>query len=780
MSVSTDLELLLARIVEHHTATGVLLPVEEVVADRPELAGSLAELVRNYLAVMDALDGGLAPTSPLSASARTSAADTRQETGPLVIDGFRMVERLGAGGMGEVYKLQDLKLDRVVAAKVIRRQIGQAIGLTEFLREARSLALFSDPRVVRIFEYREAADPPVIIMEYVEGFELGRLGPSLEFRQRARILREICEAIHHAHSLGIQHRDLKPSNIMLDGRLEPKILDFGLSAGDPTSGHLRGTVQYIAPEQLDPSQPIDGRTDVYALGVILYELLTGVVPYFGATQDIVIDAIRRGQPRLPVEIDARVPQPLQAIALKAMERRPADRYPSAREMSIDLGRYLDGLPVTARPSQYGSTLQARVTPHLDQIAEWQRLNLIYPHEAARLQAVYRQLEAREDDWIVASRSLSYSQILLYLGAFLLFAGSLFYFLVHRVHKAVSGLAWAFVVLGVPFIGLNVAGRWLYRREHRAVAVAFYLAGVSLLPLFLLIWFYETGIWVVPPETAGQFFSDGSVSNRQLQVTVFVACLWSGWLALNTRTAALSSVFTLLVLIFAFAILADFGLRDWLTDGQFDRLALRLWPVVVAYAVLGAFFERRQSPWFARPLYVAGAITLIAVLDLLAIDGRMFHYLGLSLKNLQPAGVSNPTLLDTMAALTLNGLSFYAVASVVERGGTHVMTPAAQLLFVVAPFSMLEPLAYLCETGEYSFRIDWLYLAFALGIAMLSRQRQRKSFYYAGLVNTGFALYLIAYHRQWFDNVGWAIAIVAAGLLSLLAGFLFDARRRGGR
>jgi serine/threonine protein kinase len=778
VSVSTDLEVLLARIVEHHTATGVLLPVEEVAADRPELAAALADLVRNYLALMDALDGGLAPTTSVAAHAASS--DIKATTGPLVIDGFRTIERLGAGGMGEVYKLQDLKLDRVVAAKVIRRREAQAMGLAEFLREARSLALFSDPRVVRIFEYREAADPPVIIMEYVEGFELGKLGPSLEFRQRGRILREICEAIHHAHSLGIQHRDLKPSNIMLDGRLEPKILDFGLSEGDPTSGHLRGTVQYIAPEQLDPTQPIDGRTDVYALGVILYELLTGVVPYSGATQEDVIGAIRRGQPRLPVEIDTRVPEPLQAIALKAMERRPADRYPSAREMSIDLGRYLDGLPVTARPSQYGSTLQARVSPHLDQIAEWQRLNLIYPHEATRLQTVYRQLEAREDDWIVASRSLSYSQILLYLGAFLLFAGSLFYFLVHRVHKAVSGLAWPFVVLGVPFIGLNIAGRWLYRREHRAVAVAFYLAGVSLLPLFLLIWFYETGIWVVPAETTGQLFTDASVSNRQLQITVFVACLWSGWLALKTRTAALSSVFTLLVLIFAFAVLADFGLRDWLTDGEFDRLALRLWPVVAAYAALGGIFERRRSPWFARPLYVAGVIMLIVVLDLLAIDGRMFHYLGLSLKNLQPADVSSPTLLDTMAALTLNGLTFYAVASIVERGGTDVMTSAAQLLFICAPFSMLEPLAYLCETGEYSFRIDWLYLAFALAIALLSRQRQRKSFYYAGLVNTGFALYLIADHRQWFDNVGWAAAIVAAGLLALLAGFLFDTRRGRGR
>ena len=126
-----------------------------------------------------------------------------------------------------------------------------------------------------------------------------------------------------------------------------------------------------------------------------------------------------------------------------------------------------------------------------------------------------------------------------------------------------------------------------------------------------------------------------------------------------------------------------------------------------------------------------------------------------------------------ANLTRAAHTFYAAASLVERRGTDVTTPAAQFLFVVAPFSMLEPLAYLCQTGEYSFKVDWLYLAFALGIALLSHKRQRKSFYYAGLVNTGFALYLIALHRQWFDKFGWAAAIVAAGLIALLAGFLFD-------
>ncbi len=144
-------------------------------------------------------------------------------------------------------------------------------------------------------------------MEYVEGFELGRIGPSLEFRQRARVAARGLQAIGHAHGLGLQHRDLKPSNIMVDAQLSPRILDFGLSGGDPRAGHLKGTLQYVAPEQLEPSQPIDERTDIYALGVILYELLCGRPPYTG-TSDEIVTGIQRGQPSLPIELAIDVPE----------------------------------------------------------------------------------------------------------------------------------------------------------------------------------------------------------------------------------------------------------------------------------------------------------------------------------------------------------------------------------------------------------------------------------------------------------------------------------------
>jgi serine/threonine protein kinase len=770
----SDLETRLAEVVLYHQRHGVLPPLDGIVADRPDLAGPLRALAERYLRLSSGLDVGLV------GGAETDPAEPPRAWPS--IEGFRTVERLGAGGMGEVYKLQDLTLDRFVAAKIIRRDRGPRIaaGLDTFLREARSLALFSDSRIVQIFECRLEADPAVILMEYVDGFELGRVGPSLEFRQRARIMQDICDAIERAHALGIQHRDLKPSNIMLDAALSPKILDFGLSDGDPQRGHLRGTPYYFAPEQLDPTQPIDARTDVYAMGVILYELLCGAVPYDGPDTADLLAAVRTAQPRLPVEIDPRVPEALQAVALKAMERRPEDRYQSARGMGQDLDRYLEGRPVVARPTQYATTLGTRVRPHLDQIGEWLRLRLIYPHEAARLASAYVALDRREDDWILAARSLSYSQIALYLGAFFLFAGSLFYFVAHRVYQTASGMAGPIVVLGLPFAGLNLAGRALYRREHRAVGVAFYLAGVSLLPLFLLIWFQETNIWMAPDGSINQFFTDGWISNRQLQATVLVACAWAGWLALRTKTGALSTVSTILVFLLALAVLADLGLRDWLENGDFDRLSLRLWPLVPVYGAAAYAFERRGRSWFAGPGFVASAIVLVLVLDLLAFNGRMFHYLGISMAPLQPAAVEDPTLLPTLAALTLNGMAFYVVALLIERVGSAAMEPATQLLVTIAPFSMLEPLAYLSETAAYSQRFDWMYLTLAVGIAIASHQRQRRSFYYAGLVNAGFALYLIALHHEWFERAWWGTALVVTGLVALALGLLLDARQRRAR
>jgi hypothetical protein len=446
-------------------------------------------------------------------------------------------------------------------------------------------------------------------------------------------------------------------------------------------------------------------------------------------------------------------------------------------MALDLHRFIAGRPVLARPSVYASTLGSRTGAHLQHVTEWLQLRLIHPHEADRLRRAYATLDARDEDWIVESRALSYTQISLYLGAFLLVCGSLFYFVANRWYHAVEGIARPLAVLGLPFIGLNFAARHLYRRDHKVVAVAFYLAAVAMLPLLLMILFDETGFLVAPRGAPNQLFPDGSVSNHQLQVTTLVACLWCAVLALSTRTMALSTVFAMLAFVFGVSVAADFGLRSWIEDYRWDLLALHLSPLVAMYVVLGAAADRLGRAWLSRPLYRGAALLLMVLLELLAQNGRMFHYLGVSLQAWQPAKVGDPQLLDTVAAMTLNAFVFYGIAAVSRTRGTELMAGAAGILFAVSPFAGLQPLALLARTGEYSLRYDWIYLGLALAVTLLSERRQRKSFYYAGLLNTGGALYLIAEHRHWFDRPSWGVVLIVAGLLALAAGFVLDRRSR---
>ena len=273
------------------------------------------------------------------------------------------------------------------------------------------------------------------------------------------------------------------------------------------------------------------------------------------------------------------------------------------------------------------------------------------------------------------------------------------------------------------------------------------------------------------------FQDGSVSNRQLQVTVLAAAVWSGWLALRTRTAALSTVFGVVGFLFTLAVLADLGLRDWIEQTRFDRLALHVLPLVAAYAVLGQAAERSGRGWLARPLFAGAVLVFVLALELLTLEGRAFEYLHLSMRRFQRPDVSDPLLLDTLTAMTIAGVVFYLTARAIARHGSDLKSRAAWILFSLSPFAMLAPFAWLVRSGEYGQAFDWVYLGLAVGIALLSHERQRRSFYYAGMINTAVALWFIADHHEWFDQPAWAMSLIGIGLAVLAAGFGLAARER---
>jgi tetratricopeptide (TPR) repeat protein len=272
--------------------------------------------------------------------------------------GYDVLEELGRGGMGVVYRARHIRLDRVVALKMIREvELADPGTHARFQREAEAAAQLQHPNIVQVFEVGAHGGRPFFSQEFVEGGSLAQklAGIPLPAAEAARLVQTLAQAVHHAHQRGILHRDLKPANVLLSAAGVPKITDFGLAKrldveGSATrTGAVLGTPSYMAPEQAEgESRRVSPATDVWALGAILYECLTGRPPFGGATVLETLEQVRGHEPVPPARLNPRVPRDLETVCLKCLHKDPARRYGTAAELADDLGRFLEDRPVHAR------------------------------------------------------------------------------------------------------------------------------------------------------------------------------------------------------------------------------------------------------------------------------------------------------------------------------------------------------------------------------------------------------------------------------------------------
>jgi serine/threonine-protein kinase len=333
--------------------------VEEYVRRFP----TCEEAIRRQFAFHDALAALETGNSPTGASVATEVEATLSPSSPhrietiISVGPYQVLGEIGRGGMGVVYEARHEKLNRVVALKMILAgSYAAKDDLHRFRTEAQAVARLQHPNIVQVYEIGEHERKPFFSLEYCSGGSLDRKlnRTPMPPKEAAQLVQTLARAMQAAHAANVIHRDLKPANVLLGADGTPKITDFGLAkklddVGQTQTGAIMGTPSYMAPEQAE-GKSVGPLADVYALGAILYDCLTGRPPFKAATSYDTILQVVSEEPVPPRQLNGNVPKDLQTICLKCLHKAPEARYASAAELADDLRRYQQGEPILARPA----------------------------------------------------------------------------------------------------------------------------------------------------------------------------------------------------------------------------------------------------------------------------------------------------------------------------------------------------------------------------------------------------------------------------------------------
>jgi len=734
-------------------------------------------------ALADLLDRKVTQTIPAELAADWSAlAEIDRAVDPAALpeklSGHKIVAEIGSGGMGRVLLAVDHALGRKVAIKTLAPRYADDAQLqARFMGEARALARVTHPHIVRIYNLGPAGEPPHFVMEYLEGAPLTRAAAALTFPQRAELMRKVVLAADFLHMQGIIHRDLKPGNILVGADLEPKLLDFGLAldleAHQRLSkiGEVAGTPEYLSPEQAAGNH-LDARSDVFTLGAILYELLTGTAPFRGDNTGDLLRRIREEDPQLPRRIEPSIPKDLQNICLKALEKAPAQRYASAREMADDLRRYLAGEPVLAEPAAYSRLIAGQVSQHLRDLKSWRHDQIVSEAEYDALRKRYERLVERDDAWIMEVRRLTLPQVTLYFGAWILAVGAalLTFFPFPRLAGALAiAVAWA-ATLPTAWIGVRT-----WRSGYYRVAIAYLLAFCLLAPVAMLVTLEEAHL--ATALTHGQVNLElfhrlefaKQATNAQLWWALLAGLPICWWLRRFTRAPVFSLMFAATSALLCLATLLRLGLLDCL-DRDSGRFYLHLIPCAILFMAAGFVFERLRMPDDSRYFYPFAVAFTLAALSGVAVYHEPWA------KWIEAAAPWTRGQIEYL--FILNAGIYFLLDRICEGfSSPQVRTVGKSFRFVIPGHVMTSTLLLGLSADSLTEQrvFEWLLPAVACIFVFASIPRQMKNFLVSGLVFLAIGIYRL--QQEVFPNrAWWPILLLLTGLGLMLAAANYAALR----
>lgn len=686
---------------------------------------------------------------------------------------YRVIRRVGEGASGQVFQAIDTALERLVAVKFLESKWLPSDSSAEVWAEAKLMSQLNHPSVAQIYEVKRSGDWQLLIMEWVDGVPIAEAWRDLPLGQRLRMYLDVLDAVAAAHRQGIVHRDLKPSNILVTSNQKPKILDFGialdLSAWRRVSERIyRGTPAYSAPEQIARPTEISPATDVFALGVLLYELLTDILPFPQSSVDDLLDAILTQHPQLPNEVEEKVPVPLQNICLKALEKETSKRYADAWALAQDVKRHLRGERVWSRASFLADRIQQEVFYHRQKLRVWRDNELVTETEYDRLERIYQRLVAPPDPSIIEARRLSLPQVCLYLGGWICVLGS--FVLLYEVWDGIPTYLRPAPALLCSLV-IMILGVLFWNRRESRLSVGFLATSSLLIPMALLLLFGHLRIFHPADISWGVESVYQSLEGEGLEVgnvQLFIcAVIWLS-VALGLLRLTRSSIFVVLgvvaflsLLTVVYVVLGMIDEPGWDPDVIAGRY---LFPGI-GFFVLAIVLDRREFTHYAAPLSVAGLILIVGPLSIIAgSDNTWFGWLRLE-----------PTFLEEQEKVPLgfvaNGMIYLLLATLCRAMGTVLQRRLAQVLNWLGPLHILGALRQLDddELGLnerhllfYRFLLPLVSLAFVFG----SVARQMKSFFFSGLTGITVAVHRFT-ERGLRDYFAWPVSLVILGTFCML-------------